>query len=98
MRAESEPQEINTGDVEIKFKGQVYNLDLLLLRMSVEEATRQSPPKREGDTLTPTADFLVSLAHQLSQDHGIVNLTPTGAYEIWVKINEAFIGLKKSTG
>lgn len=96
MRAD-EPQEINTGEIKIKFRGQVHHMDLLILRMLIEDVEKKFPLKREGDTLHPNNEFLRGLATQLGQDFEIDGVTPTAAYEIWMQSAKAFQDLKKNT-
>lgn len=87
--------EIQRGAVQVNFDGKSYELDLILLKLVCDELEAEFPLNHVGGFVAPQAGMLKAMAERLQSDFDLP-ATPTAAYQIWVRVNEGFIELKKS--
>jgi hypothetical protein len=93
--------EVRDDSIEVLIKRQSeppnsVAVDLLELRMLVEELEAKHPMKREKGMVYATREFLRDLATQL-KEIGVEGATPSMAFQLWSKLSEAVEALKKNT-
>ena len=93
--------EVREDSIEVLIKRQSepstsVSVDLLELRMLVEELEAKHPMRREKGMVYATREFLRDLATQLNEI-GVEGATPSMAFQLWSKLSEAVEALKKNT-
>lgn len=88
---------MQSGQIDIILNDETYSIDLMLLRLEIEEVAAQAPLRVKDGMELPTPMFLQLLSDSLSKPpFNVKGSTPTVAYQVWMQSGLQFMELKKS--